>query len=179
MLTPAAVARVFPIVRARMGRNAALVDKLIANINAEGQASLAAVLEALYPGQDREKAQANLRQLRLEIAKAAAKKPEVKFALESDNKTRSVPEDRTVWFEGEDRAAESLEDFNRPNIQRNDPVWIPLDAIKQGPAECYIVYAEADKTDAENLIELLRPHCEKAEIKIWIESDILPNEINF
>ena len=177
MLTPAAIVRVRPIVRARIGRNAALADILIANINAEGEANLAAVLEALYPGQDREKAQANLPQLRLEIAKAAAKKPEVKFVLEGDTKTRSAPEERTVCFEGEDRAAENLDGFNRPNSKRIELVWIPRDAIKQRPRRVRHRLRRSRQNRRRNANRTPpSPLCQKAEVKIWTDAQILLGE---
>ena len=176
MLRPSAIARSFALLCPRMGRNAALVEKIIGLVNADGEANLAAVLRALYPDAEREPAQAKLRQLRAEIAKAAAKKPELKFALEGDSKTRSEPEQRTVWFFGEDLASELLHEFNAPNIQQVDPVFIPLEAIKQGPMECLVVYAAADQADAQALIAHLKPHCQKGDIRVWTEAEILPGE---
>src|SRR4051794_10795992 len=101
MLTKAALARTAPAVRAQMGKSGEKFERLLALMSPDGAVNLAAALEALYPGEMLERSQAQLRQFRLELARAA-RNAGVELTLAGDKKTRSSPDERLLWFEGED-----------------------------------------------------------------------------
>jgi hypothetical protein len=81
-----------------------LTDHLTDN----GRARLGNVLGALFPGQERAKALAALRQLRMRLH-AAAEAAGVALTLKADGKTRDEPSARRCWFAGDDRAIEAAE----------------------------------------------------------------------
>jgi WD40 repeat protein len=173
MLTKSALLRAAPHVRAHMGKNAAHLEKLVSLAGEDGSVNLARVLRALYPRQNREKALAGLRQLRLEIKKAADEAG-VSFELAGDRETRTLPEKRSVWFEGEDHLLEATERWLKPNLE--GPPRFAQDAVKLGPTRLYVVYAEKDKKDAAKLLKHLEPLFETAEIKTWSPENILTGE---
>lgn len=109
MITRSAVFRVKDRLRNELGQAQIARLDAIANLLAEdGRASLAAVLEDLYPGLPRETALSNFRQFRL-ILNTAAKQANVRLALETDGQNkRSAPESRAVWFTGDDEITEGL-----------------------------------------------------------------------
>jgi len=157
-----------------MGKSGAHFDKLISLLAADGSANLARVLKALYTGQERERALANLRQFRLDVDKAA-RRAGVELALSGDRKTRTPPEKRLVWFDGEDRLMEATEQWVRPNIETEER-YTPLDAVKLGSIMLYVVYAEEDRDDTKKLLDLLNPFFRTSDIQTWSHADILPGE---
>ncbi len=173
MLTKLAVMRVAPLVREPMGKNGELFRTLLECVGEDGKANLAEVLEGLYPGEEREKALAKLGQFRLEIKKAA-EKAGVSLQLGGDKKTRSEPEERTVWFVGEDRVVDETLEWALTNA--SGPKRLPQDALKLGPVRLYVVYAEADRADAEKLLAKLEPYFRAANICVWTREDVLPGE---
>jgi len=174
MLTRAALLRSAPLVRAKMGKNGEQLDQLVDLVTEDGSANLARVLRAVYPGEKRARALANLGQLRLEIEKAA-EKAGVSLELSGDKKTRTPAEERLVWFVGEDRLIEATEQWVRPNLE--GPDRYPQDAVKLGPVRLYVVYAQNDENDAKKLLGALRPLFRAAHIETWTHDDILPGEI--
>ena len=173
MLSKVAVLRGAAQVRSYLGKNRGRFDKLIELLDEEGSANLARVLSELFPGRDREAAQAALRQLRLEV-KAAAEKAGISFALSGDTKTRSAAEERAVWFEGDDQLMEATERFVAPSLDHD--ARYPQDAIKLGPVRIYVVYSERDAVDAKKLLAELEPLFHIANIETWSHKNILPGE---
>ena len=173
-LTKTAATRCANKLRPYLGRAAELLDGLLSVAKEDGSANLGEVLQALYPGVGAERAQARLRQLRLS-ANRAAEKAGLDFRVSGDTKTRSTPEDRMVWFEGEDPMANEIERFNEPNVAMDSP-RLPQSAIKLGPKLVYVVYADADKGDALKLLKELRPHFTIAEWEMWHHGMVLPGE---
>ncbi len=173
MLTKLALSQLIPQLRANLGKNAAHLDRIVALLSDDGEANLAKVLASLYPGEPLEKAQANLRQFRLEV-KAAAVKAAITIELKGDTKTRTPANQRWVWFEGEDRMNQSVEEFTRPNVE--GPERLQQDAIKLGTIECCVLYAEEDQSDAQKLLGFLAPHFKTGDIKVWTSQNILPGE---
>jgi hypothetical protein len=110
MMRKAAAERCAAKLRPKMGRGAGLLDQLLRLTAEEGSANLGAVLRALYPNAEAEQALARLRQFRLALNRSA-QKAGMDFRLVSDTKTRSAPEQRTVWFEGDDLLANEIEKF--------------------------------------------------------------------
>ena len=167
MLSRAAVQRNAPKVRAQMGKAGEALEKLVGLLDGEGRANLAAVLESLYPDVDETRALANLRQLRLEIEKAASKAG-VSFELAGDKKTRTEARKRVIWFDGEDSLSESTEEWVRPNIELAEP-RMPQTAVKLGPVRLYVVYSEEDKADAGKLLEVTRARILRSlRLRWWI-----------
>jgi hypothetical protein len=156
-----------------MGKSGEQFGKLLEVVAEDGSANLAAVLRTLYPGEERERALAKLRQFRINIKKAAADAG-ILLQLSGDTKTRTEVENRLVWFEGEDRLMEATEQWARPNL--DGPERYAQDAVKLGPVRLYVVYAEKDATDAKKLLDALQPHFHNADIKVWTHTDILPGE---
>jgi WD40 repeat protein/uncharacterized protein YjbI with pentapeptide repeats len=173
MLSKASLLRTAPKVRAQMGKNAEAFDRLLKISKDDGSANLATVLEALYPGTQREAALASLRQFRLNLQQSA-QKAGVSLMLAGDKKTRTRAEDRLVWFEGEDQLSQETEQWVKPNL--DGPERYPQDAIKLGPIRLYIVYADKDRADAGKLLAALEPHFKIANIEPWDHSMILPGE---
>lgn len=173
MLTKLALSRLFPQLRANLGKNAVHLDRIVALLSEEGEANLAQVLTSLYPGEPLEKAQANLRQFRLEV-KAAAAKAAITVELKGDNKTRTHANERSVWFEGEDLVNQSVDAFTRPNVK--GPERLQQDAIKLGTVQCCVLYAEEDQVDANKLLGLLAPLFKTGDIKVWTHKNVLPGE---
>ena len=173
MLTRAALLRLAPLVRARMGKSAEELDKLVGLITADGSANLAAVLLGLYPGVKQESALAKLRQFRLTLRKAAGA-ASVSLQLSGDGKTRSPPAERLVWFEGEDRLVDATEQWVKPNLA--GPERHEQDAVKLGPPRLYVVYSEKDVRDAKKLLGELEPLLKRADIEIWTHDAVLPGE---
>ena len=173
MLTKAALFRTGPLVRAQMGKSGSQLDQLMELVGEDGSANLARVLRAVYPGEKRERALANLGQLRLEVKKAA-KKAGVSLQLSGDKKTRTPAEERLVWFEGEDRLMDATAKWVEPNL--DGPPRYAQDAVKLGPVRLYVVYAENDQSDAKKLLDALRPHFRTANMETWTRTDILPGE---
>ncbi|MBZ5620423.1 MAG: NACHT domain-containing protein [Acidobacteriia bacterium] len=173
MLTKAALLRTAPLVHAQMGKSGPQLDQLVDLVAEDGPANLARVLRALYPGEKRERALANLGQFRLEVKKAA-KKAGVSLQLSGDKKTRTPAEERLVWFDGDDRLMDATEQWVKPNL--DGPDRYAQDAVKLGPIRLYVVYAENDKSDAEKLLRALRPLFQTANIETWTHKDILPGE---
>ena len=152
MLSKTALLRSAGQLRAHLGKNRELFDKLIELLDDEGSANLALVLRTLYPGQEREPALAGLRQFRLEIKNAAAKGG-ISLALSGDNKTRTPVEQRLIWFEGEDQLMDATERWVETNLDHDKR--LPQDAIKLGPIRIHVVYSERDAIDAKKLLEEL------------------------
>jgi WD40 repeat protein len=173
-LNKAALRRIAPEVRARMGKNGEQLDRAVETVAEDGRANLARVLEAVYPGEEVKRAMANLRQLRLEV-KEAAEKAGVRLALAGDGKTRTPTDERDVWFEGDDLLMEGTERWVRPNLGGVDR-YTPLTAQKLGPILLYVVYAERDEADATKLLEALEPHFRNAGMETWTHKDVLPGE---
>ncbi len=173
MLTKVALLRTAPQVRARMGKSAEEFDKLLAVMADDGSANLAAVLQAIYPDAQRDRALAKLRQLRLSVEKAASKAG-VSLQLSGDKKTRTQTDKRLVWFNGDDQLMEATEQWVRPNL--DGPHRLAQDAVKLGPVRLYVVYADRDATDAKKLLDELRPHFLTAGIETWTHTGILPGE---
>jgi WD40 repeat protein len=156
-----------------MGKNGEQLDQVMELIAEDGSANLARVLRKLYPGEQRERALANLRQLRLEVHKAA-KKARVSLLFGGDNKTRTPVEERFVWFEGDDRLVQATEQWLEPNL--DGPDRYAQDAVKLGPVRLYVVYADEDEADASKLLKALQPHFRVENIVTWSQADILPGE---
>src|SRR5580658_8257253 len=103
-----ALLRLTPALRPELSRADALrLDQIVELLRPDGTVVLANVLTALYPGKGRAAAQAALRQFRLALSEAASN-ANVRLSLETDGLTRSTPENRTIWFEGEDRVVEEV-----------------------------------------------------------------------
>jgi WD40 repeat protein/uncharacterized protein YjbI with pentapeptide repeats len=174
MMRKAAVERCAGKLQPHMGRTADLLKKLLQVTEEDGAANLAVVLRHLYPGVEQERALASLRQFRLALHRCA-EKAGIDLELSGDTRTRSLPEQRSVWFRGEDPMANEIEEYNRPNVA--GPDRYPQSAIKLGPKLLYVVYAEADKADAKKLLERLEPHLKNADLDVWHEGMLLPGEI--
>lgn len=110
MMRRAAAERCAAKLRPQMGRGAGLMHQLLGLTAEDGSANLGAVLRALYPSAEVDQALANLRQVCLALNRSA-QKAGMDFRLVSDTKTRSAPEERTVWFEGDDLLANEIEKF--------------------------------------------------------------------
>ena len=173
MMRKAAAERCAAKLRPHLGRAAQALEFLLQVTDDDGSANLAIVLGALYPGAEQDRALASLRQFRLSLQRAS-NKAGLKFQLGGDTKTRSAPEQRSVWFEGEDPMASDLEKFNAPNVA--GPERTPQSAIKLGPKLLYVVYADADKTDANKLLTALEPHLKNAGLEVWHQGSLLPGE---
>jgi WD40 repeat protein len=156
-----------------MGKSGQQLDQLMELIAENGSANLARVLRTLYPGEQRQRALASVRQLRLDVQKAADKAG-VSLRLSGDNKTRTPAEERLVWFDGDDQLVEAAERWVEPNL--DGPNRYAQDAIKLGPVRLYVVYADEDEADAKRLLEALQPHLQVAGIVAWTHTDILPGE---
>jgi hypothetical protein len=170
MLTKAAVERTASGVRARMGKNGALLERLVAMLEPAGTVNMASALAELYPGEGRQEAQAKLRQLRLELKRVAAKAG-VRLELAGDRKTRSAAEEQWLWFEGEDQLLEEAEKWVAPNVR--GPARFGQDAVKLGPVQVYVAYAEADEKQAKKLLAELDPLFRRDGIEVWHRGMIL------
>ena len=95
MASKSAVLRVAPSLRAELSRaNALRWDRTI-QLDESGRASLASVLQALYPGHKRGPALTAFRQFRQAVA-LAAKEARVRLSLETDGQRQSAPADRVI-----------------------------------------------------------------------------------
>ncbi len=173
MLTRSALAHSAAKVRRHLGKGADGLDALVPLVREGGTANLAEVLRKLYPREKDEPAQAKLRQLRLAI-KRASEKAGVRLELAGDKKTRSSPDQREVWFEGDDLLMEATERWVAPNLV--GPERIAQDAVELGPVRLYVVYSEKDARDAKKLLEALSPHLRSAGYELWSRADVLPGE---
>src|SRR5436190_1782105 len=113
MMRKAAIERCTGKLLPHLGRAASSLETLLRVTDENGSANLKAVLQALYPGVEQERALASLRQFRLALNRSA-KKVGIDLRLSGDTKTRSTPEKRSVWFEGEDPLASEIDQYNQP-----------------------------------------------------------------
>jgi hypothetical protein len=174
MVRKAAVERCVRKLQPYLGRAAGSLDQLLQVTREDGLANLGVVLRTLYPNLEQERALASLRQFRLALNRCA-KKAGIAFRLSGDTKTRSAPEHRSVWFEGEDPLANEIEEFNRPNIA--GPNRSSQSAIQLEPKLLYVVYAAEDKKEAEKLLRALEPHLKNADLDVWHRGKLLPGEV--
>ncbi|MBM3784953.1 MAG: NACHT domain-containing protein [Acidobacteria bacterium] len=173
MLTRDAALRAVPPFLDRLGSEYRRgVQSILGLLKEDGRANLGEVLRLLYPGSNDQQGQAKLQQLSLAIKNAARKGPPIELWLKGDGKTRSLPDDRWIWFEGKD----PLLDYLAASVGERVAGWIDIDAAGLGPLHCHVLYAEQDKAAADQFVELLRPHLKGIEVDIWTPDAILPGE---
>src|ERR1035438_1009286 len=143
MASKSAILRVASLLRAELSRaNALRWDQTIQLIDDGGRASLASVLQALYPGQKRGQALTAFRQFRREIG-MAAKEAGVRLSLETDGQTQSAPEDRVIWFEAEDRVAEEVKQMVGDEVRGVER--IKQDLLVEPPLRFFISYRSEER----------------------------------
>src|SRR5579863_9732388 len=175
MASKPAILRLVSLVQPELSRaNALRLDQTLNIINDKGEAVLAQVLQALYPGQKRDKALTLFRQFRKELS-AAAQEAGVKLSLETDGQTRAAPADRVAWFEAEDRieeAAKRMTEAEVAGVQRS-----PQYAKEDRPIRFFVSYAHEDAKLKSDLLPRLqafmRAH-RAAQFELWTDIEILP-----
>ena len=175
MTSRAAVLRLVPSVRGALSRaNAVRLDQTVALLDDSGRAVLAQVLETLYPGQKRDAALTAFRQFRRAVD-LAAEEAGVKFSLETDGQTRSEPEDRVVWFEGEDRVAAEVARVMDAEV--GDVERVRQDVWEDRETRIFVSYAHADEDLKNALLRDLTPLLQlrlKMRLEPWSDEQIPP-----
>ncbi len=143
---------------------------------------LSEALSILYPEQSREAGLTSFRQLRNRV-QAAAKEAGVPFALAADTRTRSAPEDRWCWFEGEDLTLDQLSLLSQKEVQASatqDPVPQKAVLLDGKPVvRHFISYAKLNAKLAKDLIERLQVRLGNSpefRFQPWQFGDILAGE---
>ncbi|TVT71965.1 MAG: toll/interleukin-1 receptor domain-containing protein, partial [Denitromonas halophila] len=182
-LSKEAVSRARSRLEPELGRvNLLRFDTVVALLDARGQANLGAVIEQLYPDQQRASALSNYRQFRrlLQVGAASAG---IKLSLETDGKTRSEPETRTCWFEGDDGAIEAVTRFVKAEVldaeRTGQDVMELVDPEGPPVVRFFVSYAHEDATDVANLLKPLRTLLNVASnyrFEHWMDKAILPGE---
>jgi WD40 repeat protein/DNA polymerase III delta prime subunit len=177
MSSKAAVLRVVPLLRLKLSQaNALRLDETLKLINDEGKAVLASVLNTLYPRQPRERALTSFRQFRQEVARAA-EAAGVELLLETDGQTRSLPQDRVVWFQAEDRITEEVKRMVESEVA--DVERSPQDIQVLPTARFFVSYAREDadlkKKFLSKLQILLATHA-RFQFELWTDGEILPGK---
>src|SRR5260370_17787857 len=117
MASKSAVLRLIPQLRPELSRaNALRFDQALALIPENGQANLAAVLTALYPGSPRETALSLFRQFRQAISEAA-KEAKISFTIQTDGQTKARPENRVVSVDAENLVSLTVEREVNPLVE--------------------------------------------------------------
>jgi len=173
MASKAAILRLLPSLRPNLSRtNLVRLDQTLEVVNADGQAVLADVLNALYPRQSRDAALASFRQFRQAVA-LAAKEAGVKLSIETDGQTRSAPADRVVRFEAEDRVTEEvrrLVEAEVAGVERQ-----PQDVKEDRPLRFFVSYARDDAALKASLLGKLQTYLRtrpQTQFELWSDGDI-------
>ncbi len=151
-------------------------DKIVELLQADGTAVLSNVLTALFPGKSRVAGQAALRQFRMALAEAA-ESVKIRVSLETDGQTRSAPENRTVWFEAEDRVIEEV--VRMVDAEVGDVERSPQYAVEERPIRFFVSYAHADLDLKTGLLGKLLPLLQtlaKGSVELWSDRKLLPGE---
>jgi WD40 repeat protein len=112
----------------------------------------AAALNALFPGEDQQKAQNNFRSFRNRL-NAAAEEAGVQLAFEVDNQKRDAPEQRECWFVGEDSKVADIERYSAEEASDSDSANLvpargrPLDGKRT--IKLFVSYARKDNNKGE------------------------------
>jgi WD40 repeat protein/uncharacterized protein YjbI with pentapeptide repeats len=179
-LPPLSVQRVLRLLEPELG--ATLKQRLQALaglIQADGRIQLSAALSALFPAKPTPDALTAFRQFRQALS-AAAGDAGHHFELTSDGATRTPPEQRYCWFEGDDGHTESVEQFSRSVVtetRRSQQDAVPLYA--DAPRRYFVSYAHKDEKKVKALLELLTPQLKIAlgyRFSDWNDNMILPGE---
>ncbi|SMF34646.1 WD40 repeat [Azospirillum oryzae] len=130
------------------------LDLLIGLMRTDGTLSLADVLQALYPDQERAAALTAFRQFRARV-QAAAEGAGVALTLQTDGATRTPPEQRVCWFSGDDGAVAAVTQLDRQEVR--DHRHEPQDGIEVRDGKPVIRYFVSYAHDDEALaFELLK-----------------------
>src|SRR5713226_9692894 len=108
MASKSAILRLASILEDKLsGTNAHRLHQVLTLMNEDGNANLEMVLKTLFPRLPNDAAQTAFRQFRAEV-KRASREAGVQLTIESDGQTRSLPCNRIVSFESENRIVEEV-----------------------------------------------------------------------
>jgi WD40 repeat protein len=159
------------------------LEMLLDRIGPDIAIRLSEALSTLYPDQEREAALTSFRQLRSRV-QAAANEKTVTFALAADTRTRSEPEDRWCWFEGEDPTLGQLGILSKGEVRASpvqDPVAQKAIEFENGKpvVRYFISYAQKNRALARDLVDRLQlrlGNSTEFRFRPWRDSDILAGE---
>ena len=182
-LSKEAVLRARSRLEPELGRiNLQRFDTVAGLLDVRGRANLGAIVEQLYPDQQKASALSNFRQFRRLLREGAASAG-IKLSLETDGKTRSEPEARTCWFEGEDGAIEAVTRFVKAEVsdaeRTGQDVMELVDSEAPPIVRFFVSYAHEDAADVGNLLKPLRHLLSAAanyRFEHWMDTKILPGE---
>ncbi len=173
MASKSAVLRVVPVLREKLSQaNVRRLDQILKLIKEDGRAVLAEVLNQLYSGQERERALTSFRQFRREIGKAA-EAAGVRLSLETDGQTRTDPENRKVWFEGEDRITEEVKRIVGSEVA--DVARSPQDVQVLPTVRFFVSYAHEDSELPHKLLNKLKIELaahSRFQFELWTDKEI-------
>ena len=141
--------------------NRRLLDQTLALVDDRGEANLADVLAALFPGETPARAIKKYAKLREAIGIAAGK-INLKFELETDGRTRTAHAGRITWFSAEGRVQEAAtEGMLKPEIAGLGPVVPPVGVQfdeSRRPVRYFLVWAHEDEALKRRLVKALQPY---------------------
>ena len=183
-LSPPAARRTAKALRDELGQaDRSRLDQILKLMDADGRIRLGNVLKSLYADQPRDAGLTALRQFRARLRDAAAEAG-IRLALEADSQTRTEPNRRWCWFEGEDAAAATAAQLSKSEaagVRRDAQDAVDLTEKPAGKITIrfFVSYAHADKRLKEDLLKRLRPRLDiaaKYDFQLWQDRDILPGE---
>ncbi len=180
-LSPQAIRRTIPKLHDEMGRaDRERLDLLLPLFQDAPEANLGTVLETLFPGMTQEAALTAFRQFRKRL-KDAATDIKLNLQLEADTQTRSLPEQRSCWFEGDDGAIDAvirLAKEETENVRRSGQGAFELRDSKP-IIRYFLSFAHKDDRLQKDLIERLNDLLQSASryhFEIWHDGLILPGD---
>lgn len=175
-----AVNRLAPHVRGGLSATAKqLFDRLLTLIDSNGEANLADVLQALYPGETPPSAIKKYGKFREAVGRAASAR-NIKLEIQTDGRTRTPHDERVTWFETESRVEQAAaEGLVRPEVMVPGvatglvpPAGIQYDEPRR-PVRGFVVWAHEDETLKRRLLKGLAPYFRNhPNYRIRIGSDI-------
>lgn len=153
---------------------------LLTNGDGDGRMRLGSALTELFPEQERTRALAAFRQFRSRL-RNAAREAGVAVELKVDTQTRTAPEQRVCWFEGEDGATQAATRFGHEEageVMRVDQGGVELRDGK--PVVRYFVsYAHAGDKLKQDLMSRLAIRLQGAKdyfFECWNDRDLIVGE---